>query len=67
MEYENIKQFTKYVVLKYLRQIVLAEEQGQSVQTKVPALTEIARGLPLLVRINYLSILSDTYKIQVIL
>jgi len=67
MDYKKIKHFTKQVVLTYLSQIVQAEEQGKSVQTEVPMLANIARELPLLSRINYLSILSDTYKIRLIL
>jgi len=62
MTYPELQEFTKQVVLKYLPQIVKAEDQ----ETDYPIeLSQIARGLNVMCSAIYLTILHDIYKITI--
>ena len=62
MTYDELQTFTKRVVLKYLPEIVRAEERKESYPQE---LTYIARGLNFPSCAIFVNILRDTYKIQI--
>lgn len=62
MTYPEIQEFTKQVVLKYLPQIVEAEDKNKSYPEE---LYQIARGLNSICSSIYLIILHDVYKITI--
>jgi len=62
MTYNELQEFTKRVVLKYLPEIVRAEERGESYPIE---LTHIARGLPFSPCAIFINILRDKYSITI--
>lgn len=62
MTYDELQEFTKRVVLKYLPEIVRAEERGESYPIE---LTYIARGLSFSQCAIFVNILRDKYQIKI--
>jgi len=62
MTYDELQEFTKRVVLKYLPEIVRAEERSESYPIE---LTYIARGLPFSPCAIFVNILRDKYQIKI--